>query len=102
MASVSLVPPSLGSSTEVILGPWGEKDLAIFGNIAVGKSERKRGRSTNDGSGRSVLGSVARAHEFVLGSRPWNDTSQVSAHCKIGRIGNKDAVRQASNNQQTY
>jgi hypothetical protein len=75
----SLVPPSLSSGTEVILGPWGEKNLSIFGNIAVGKGKWKRGRSTNNCTIRGVLRSVAWAHELVLGGRPWNDTSQVSA-----------------------
>ena len=45
----------------------------------MGKSERKRGRSTNDVSIRGVLGSVARAHELVVGSGPWDDATQVSA-----------------------
>mmetsp|Transcript_17756 Transcript_17756/g.28675 ORF Transcript_17756/g.28675 Transcript_17756/m.28675 type:complete len:234 (+) Transcript_17756:218-919(+) len=76
---VRLVPPSLSSGTEVILGPRREHDLAIVGNVTVGKSERKRSRSTDNGSIRSVLRSVARAHELVVGRRPWHNASQVSA-----------------------
>ena len=47
----------------------------------MGKSERKRGRSTDNVSIRGVLGSVARAHELVVGGRPWDDATQVSADC---------------------
>ena len=47
----------------------------------MGKSERKRGRSTNDVSIRGVLRSVARAHELVVGSGPWDDATQMSANC---------------------
>ena len=47
----------------------------------MGKSEGKRGRSTDNVSIRSVLGSVARAHELVVGGRPWDDATQVSADC---------------------
>ena len=45
----------------------------------MGKSEGKRSGSTDDVTIRSVLGSMARAHKLVLGARPWDDTSQVSA-----------------------
>lgn len=62
-----LVPPAFAIGTEVDLGPGGEHDLAIFGNVAVGKSKGKRGGSTNDGAGGGVLRSVARAHELVVG-----------------------------------
>ena len=58
----------------------GEDDLSTLVNIAVGKGKGKRGRSTNNGSGWGVLGSVAWALEFVGGGRPWDNTSQVSAH----------------------
>mmetsp|Transcript_13378 Transcript_13378/g.37667 ORF Transcript_13378/g.37667 Transcript_13378/m.37667 type:complete len:219 (-) Transcript_13378:442-1098(-) len=74
-----LVPPSLASGSEIILRPWGEGDLSIFSGVAVGKSKGKRGRSTNDVSIRGILGSVARAHELVVGGRPWDDATQVSA-----------------------
>ena len=77
-----LIPPTFAASSEVIFGPWGEEDLAILGNIAMGKSKWKRSRSTNDGTVRGVLRSVAWAHELVLGGRPWDNTSQVSAHWK--------------------
>ena len=91
---ISLVPPSLSSGTEVIFSPWGEKDLAVIGDITVGKGKWKRSRSTDNGSIRSVLGSVARAHEFVVGSRPWDDTSQVSADYTTRRVGTKRVSNQ--------
>jgi hypothetical protein len=47
----------------------------------VSKGERKRGGSTHNGTGRSVLGSVARALELVGGSRPWDDATKMGAHC---------------------
>ena len=77
--SSSLVPPSLLSGTEIFLGPRREKDLSIVGSITVGKSERKRSGSTNNGSIGGVLRSVAWAHELVVGSRPWDNASQVCA-----------------------
>jgi hypothetical protein len=46
----------------------------------VGQSEGKRGGSTHDGTGRSVLGSVARALELVGGSGPRDDATQMGAH----------------------
>ena len=45
----------------------------------MGKSEGKRGRSTNNVTIGSVLGSVARAHELVLGGRPRDNATQVRA-----------------------
>ena len=66
--SESLIPPSLSSRSEIFFGPGGEEDLSIIGGVAVSKGERKRGRSTDDVSIRSVLGSVTRAHELVVGS----------------------------------
>ena len=45
----------------------------------MGKGKRKRGRSTDNGSGGGVLRSVAWALELVGGGRPWDHTSQVSA-----------------------
>jgi len=75
-----LVPPSLPSGTEVIFCPGGEKDLSGVIHFAMGKGKRKRSRSTNDVAVGGVLGSVARAHELVVGSRPWNDTSKMGAH----------------------
>ena len=78
--AASLVPPSLSSSTEVILSPGGEKDLAILGNVAVCKGKGKRSGSTNNGSIRRVLGSVAWAHELVVGRRPWHNASKMGAH----------------------
>ena len=81
MRKLGVVPPSLSSGSEIVLGPRGEGDLSVFGGVAVGKSEWKRGRSTDNVSIRSVLGSVARAHELVVGGRPWDDATQVSADC---------------------
>jgi hypothetical protein len=46
----------------------------------VGKGKWKGSRSTDNSSGGGVLRSVAWAHELVVGSRPWDNTSQVSAH----------------------
>lgn len=80
--TISLVPPSFASSTEIIFGPRREDNLAIFRNITMGKGKRKRGRSTDDGAIGRVLRSVAWAHELVLGGRPWYNTTQVSAHCE--------------------
>jgi hypothetical protein len=100
----SLVPPSLLAGTEVRLAPGVESDLAIFGNIAVGKSKGKRSGSTDDVTIRSVLGSMARAHELVLGGRPWDDTSQVSADSVksvrlkgLVLLDNKVAARRSKN-----
>jgi len=74
-----LVPPSLSASSEIVFRPRREKDLSVFGGVAVGKSKGKRGRSTNNVSIRSVLGSVARAHELVVGGGPWDNATQVGA-----------------------
>ena len=74
-----LVPPSLSSGAEVVLDPWREDDLAILGGVAVGKGKWKRSGSTDNGSSWGVLRSVAWAHELVVSSRPWDDTSQVCA-----------------------
>jgi len=46
----------------------------------VGKSKGKRGRSTDNMTIRGVLGSVTGAHELVVGSGPWDNATQVSAH----------------------
>jgi hypothetical protein len=78
--AVSLIPPSLASGTEIILGPVGKEDFAIVRHIAVRQCQGQRSRSTDDGAIGSVLGSVARAHELVGGSGPRNDTTQMSAH----------------------
>ena len=45
----------------------------------MSKSQGKRRRSTDDMSIGGVLGTVARAHELVVGGRPWDDATQVSA-----------------------
>jgi hypothetical protein len=76
----SLVPPSLSAGAEILLRPGREDDLAIFSDVAVCKSKGKRGRTTDDVSIRGVLRSMTWAHELVVSSRPWDDTSQVSAH----------------------
>jgi hypothetical protein len=78
--AASLIPPSLASGTEIILGPVGKENFAIFRHIAVRQCQGQRSRSTDDGTIGSVLGSVARAHELVGGSGPRNDTTQMSAH----------------------
>jgi len=75
-----LVPPALGIGTEIDLGPGGEHDLSVVGNVAVGKSKGKRGGSTNDGAGGGVLRSVARAHELVVGGRPRDDAAKMGAY----------------------
>jgi hypothetical protein len=76
-----LVPPSLGVGTEIKLGPGRKENLAGFGiHIAVRQGEGKRGGSTHDGTGRSVLGSVARALELVGGSGPRDDATKMGAH----------------------
>jgi hypothetical protein len=80
----SLVPPSLSTSTEIVLGPWAEDNLSTFLiSITMGKSKWKRSRSTNNCTLWGILRSVARALELVGGSRPWDHTSQVSADYKI-------------------
>ena len=77
---VYLVPPSLSSGTEIIFGPRRENDLiVVFSNITVCKSKWKRSWSTYNMTIRSILRSVAWAHEFVVGGRPWDDASQVCA-----------------------
>lgn len=80
----SLVPPSLSTSTEIVLGPWAEDNLSTFLiSITMGKSKWKRSRSTNNCTLWGILRSVARALELVGGSRPWDHTSQVSADYEI-------------------
>mmetsp|Transcript_9930 Transcript_9930/g.23239 ORF Transcript_9930/g.23239 Transcript_9930/m.23239 type:complete len:189 (-) Transcript_9930:236-802(-) len=76
---VNLGPPRLAFRTEVGLCPWAEDDLIGFVDIKVSKSKRKRSGSTDNGSSGCVLRSVARAHELVVGGRPRDNTSQVSA-----------------------
>merc|ERR1719330_306403 len=79
-STTRLVPPWLSVGTEVGFGPCGEDNLSIIVNITVGKSERKWGWSTYYSSGRSILRSMAWAHEFIVRCGPWYNTSQVSAH----------------------
>jgi hypothetical protein len=80
----SLVPPSLSTSTEIVLGPWAEDNLSTFLiSITMGKSKWKRSRSTNNCTFWGILRSVTRALELVGGSRPWDNTSKVSADYKI-------------------
>jgi len=74
-----LVPPSLSSGSEIVFRPRGEKNLSIVTGVTVRKSEGKRSGSTDDVSIGGVLGSVARAHELVVGGGPWDDATQVSA-----------------------
>ena len=74
-----LVPPAGSVSTEVGLSPGGEHDLAILGDVAVGKGEGKGGGAADDGTGGGVLGSVAGAHELVVGSGPRDDAAKVGA-----------------------
>jgi len=75
---VDLVPPSLSTGTEISLSPCAKGDLSID-VVAVGKSKGEWCRSTDNGSGGGVLRSVAWAHEFVVGGRPWDDASQMCA-----------------------
>jgi hypothetical protein len=76
-----LVPPSLRIGTEINFSPGAKDNLATFVSITVGKCQWKWCGSTHNGTGRRVLGTVARAHELVVGGRPRNDTSQVGADC---------------------
>ena len=99
-----LVPPSLSSGSEIIFGPGGEGDLSVLGGITVGKGKGKRGRSTDNVSIRGVLGSVARAHELVVGGGPWDNTSQVSADCgvlklRISKIERREGIRELLNSR---
>jgi hypothetical protein len=77
----NLVPPSLCVGAEIKLRPGREENLSVFSNVTVSKGERKRGWSTDNSTSGCVLGSVAWALELIGGRRPWNNTSQVSAHC---------------------
>ena len=79
---LNLVPPSLSAGTEVFFSPGGEHDLAIIGSFTVGKGKWERSRSTNDGTSWGILRSVAWADELVVGGRPWDDATQVCAHCR--------------------
>lgn len=45
----------------------------------MGKGEGKRGGTADDGTGGGVLGSVAGAHELVVGSGPRDDAAKVGA-----------------------
>ena len=74
-----LVPPALSVGAEVGLGPGGEHDLAVLGHVAVGKGEGKGSGAANDGTGGGVLGSVAGAHELVVGGGPRDDAAKVGA-----------------------
>mmetsp|Transcript_2988 Transcript_2988/g.8669 ORF Transcript_2988/g.8669 Transcript_2988/m.8669 type:complete len:226 (+) Transcript_2988:172-849(+) len=74
-----LVPPALSIGTEIGLGPGREHDLAILGHIAVGKGEGKGSGAANDGTGGGVLGSMAGAHELVVGGGPRDDAAKVGA-----------------------
>merc|ERR1711907_304002 len=75
-----LIPPSLATGTEIVFRPRRERNLSIIRRFAMGEGERKGGGSSNDVPIRRILRSVARAHELVVGSRPWDDATQVSAH----------------------
>ena len=86
-----LVPPAGSVGTEVGLGPGGEHDLAILGNVAVGKGEGKGGGTADDGTGGGVLGSVAGAHELVVGSGPRDDAAKVGAD-SVEAVGLKGLV----------
>ncbi len=77
---LALVPPSLSTGAEVLLSPWGEKDLAVLGNFSVGQCKRERSRTSDDSPFRRVLRPMARAHELIIGGGPWYDASQVGAH----------------------
>lgn len=48
----------------------------------MSQSKGKRGGSTDNGTSGGVLRTVARAHELVVGRRPRDDATQVSAHWK--------------------
>ena len=85
---LNLVPPSLSAGTEVLFSPGRENDLAILSSITVGKGKWKRSRSTNDGTSWGILRSVAWADELVVGGRPWDNTTQVCAHCSKRDIVN--------------
>lgn len=74
-----LVPPALSVGAEVGLGPGREHDLAVLGHVTVGKGEGKGSGAANDGTGGGVLGSVAGAHELVVGSGPRDDAAKVGA-----------------------
>jgi hypothetical protein len=76
----NLVPPSLCVGAEIKLRPGREDNPSIFSDVAVSKGERKRGWSTDNSTSGGVLGSVAWALELIGSSRPWNNTSQMSAH----------------------
>eukprot|EP01083_Nonionella_stella_P002707 7775_1 len=90
---MDLHPPRLSISrgTEVSLCPGGEDDLSGLVSGTVGKSKGKRGGSTKNGSSIGVLRSMAWAHELVVGSRPWDNTSQVSAH-GVKAVGLKRSI----------
>jgi hypothetical protein len=47
----------------------------------MSQGEGKWSWSTNDATVGGVLRSVARAHELVVSRRPWDDATQVCAHC---------------------
>lgn len=106
---MDLVPPSLSTGTEISLSPCAKGDLSIdvvavgkskgewcrstdngsgggvlfvAGKKQIRVSEMRIeyiGQVRNDKYGLTHLRSVAWAHEFVVGGRPWDDASQVCA-----------------------
>merc|ERR1719183_1133910 len=79
MARIRPPKQPLSVGAEVGLGPGGEHDLAVLGHVTVGKGEGKGSGAANDGTGGGVLGSVAGAHELVVGGGPRDDAAKVGA-----------------------
>lgn len=74
-----LLPPGVEPGTEISLCPRGKSNKIIF-NLSVGKSQRKRGWTSDYFALSIVLASVAWTHEFVFRIVPRHDASQVGAH----------------------
>merc|ERR1719183_2175360 len=79
MARIRPPKQPISSGAGVGLGPGREHDLAVLGHVTVGKGEGKGSGAANDGTGGGVLGSVAGAHELVVGGGPRDDTAKVGA-----------------------
>mmetsp|Transcript_686 Transcript_686/g.1421 ORF Transcript_686/g.1421 Transcript_686/m.1421 type:complete len:278 (-) Transcript_686:132-965(-) len=80
LSRMDLLPPGSRVRAEVLLSPWLEYDVVASIDFSMGERQRQWGRPTDDFARLVVLGSMAGAHEFVLGRVPRNHAPKVSAH----------------------
>mmetsp|Transcript_75762 Transcript_75762/g.181130 ORF Transcript_75762/g.181130 Transcript_75762/m.181130 type:complete len:206 (-) Transcript_75762:103-720(-) len=84
------LPPGVQVGAEVLLGPWGEGQLAILGG-GVRECQGERGRSSHHLAVLIVLRAVAGAAELVVTLAPGHDAAKVRAHRQKGEV--LDVVR---------